>query len=640
MVAPSQLVPGTVFARDFRVLSLLAEGGMGAVYVSEQLSTGKRRALKVMLAELVRDPRARQRFELEARIAAQIESEHVVEVVGAGVDEGTGTPWLAMELLEGQDLAKIVASRGLLSRDEVLTCFQQMGHALGLAHQKGIVHRDLKPENLFLATSRRIGSPFTLKVLDFGIAKLTQESRATSNRTAAMGSPLWMAPEQTEQAQLTPGTDVWAMGLIAFFLLTGRLYWRSAHQSEVRLASILTELLVSPLDPPSVRAAQLGVGEPLPVGFDAWFARCVVRDPSHRFVDAAQAVAALGPGMSHRDGREASQPFQHHGPAPRVAPTVPLAAFPSASVSPSPAYPATHASPIAGPASFGHAPGSSPGPAPSHSPAPWGGSGTAPGHVAPGYAASGWAGPGASAVPAMHSGYVQAETPARPPESFSIGRLVLYTAAFVLALSCTGGITFGALHAWQAVSGLGTAVAPPPRPEAAHPEAAHPDTAIGARPPEAALTPMAAAHPDVPVDAGAEVALTVSPPRSPGGDPPPETTERAFAWADGEAHVFRGNGRFTNGIVCDFTLTLNRNGETLDGFFHWTVREVPPAAAATAHVGQTIDEAVTGSWAPPACNIHTVGTAAGTTMRLRINGDGRLSGRDDGGTRYSGRLSR
>jgi hypothetical protein len=96
---------------------------------------------------------------------------------------------------------------------------------------------------------------------------------------------------------------------------------------------------------------------------------------------------------------------------------------------------------------------------------------------------------------------------------------------------------------------------------------------------------MAAAHPDVPVDAGAEVALTVSPPRSPGGDPPAETTERAFAWADGEAHVFRGNGRFTNGIVCDFTLTLNRNGETLDGFFHWTVREVPPAAAATAPRG-------------------------------------------------------
>ena len=90
-----QLVPGTVFARDFRVVAPLAEGGMGAVYVVEQLSTGKQRALKLMHPQLVADPKSRERFAQEARVASQIESDHVVEVVGAGVDEATGTPWLA-----------------------------------------------------------------------------------------------------------------------------------------------------------------------------------------------------------------------------------------------------------------------------------------------------------------------------------------------------------------------------------------------------------------------------------------------------------------------------------------------------------------------------------------------------------------
>src|SRR5450432_1296253 len=108
----STLTPGTVFAGDYRVIQPLSEGGMGAVYVAEQISTGKHRALKLMLPQLVADPSLRRRFEQEARIASLIESEHVVEVVGAGVDAGTGLPWLAMELLNGEDLSKCVRRRG------------------------------------------------------------------------------------------------------------------------------------------------------------------------------------------------------------------------------------------------------------------------------------------------------------------------------------------------------------------------------------------------------------------------------------------------------------------------------------------------------------------------------------------------
>ena len=108
----SSLQPGTVFAGDYRVMHLLSEGGMGAVYVAEQLSTGKQRALKLMLPQLVADPRLRTRFEQEARIGSKIDSEHVIEVVAAGIDHVTGAPWLAMELLRGEDLTAYMHRHG------------------------------------------------------------------------------------------------------------------------------------------------------------------------------------------------------------------------------------------------------------------------------------------------------------------------------------------------------------------------------------------------------------------------------------------------------------------------------------------------------------------------------------------------
>ena len=146
-----QLTPGMVFARDFRVVRHLSAGGMGAVYVVEQISTQRPRALKIMLPELVREPKARERFMQEATVSARIRSDHIVEVVGAGVDDETGTPWMAMELLEGEELADTMRRRGTLPPVEVMEVFRQLCHALAAAHRKGIVHRDLKPENVLLS---------------------------------------------------------------------------------------------------------------------------------------------------------------------------------------------------------------------------------------------------------------------------------------------------------------------------------------------------------------------------------------------------------------------------------------------------------------------------------------------------------
>jgi len=107
-----ELVPGQIFAADFRVVRPLSKGGMGSVYVVEQMSTQLQRALKLMHPELVRDPRLRQRFEQEARIGGHIASDHIAQVISAGVDAASGTPWLAMELLQGESLGRSCAATG------------------------------------------------------------------------------------------------------------------------------------------------------------------------------------------------------------------------------------------------------------------------------------------------------------------------------------------------------------------------------------------------------------------------------------------------------------------------------------------------------------------------------------------------
>jgi eukaryotic-like serine/threonine-protein kinase len=221
----SALPVGAVFGSDFRILRPLKEGGMGAVYVVEQLSTGKQRALKVMAPALASDPAIRERFVLEARVGSRIDSEHVVEVVTAGVDESTGAPYLVMELLRGTELGDAIERDGPMPIGDVADVLSQVGHALEQAHAHGVVHRDLKPENIFLAASRRRDATFTAKILDFGIAKLVLDNQDKMG-TQPLGSPLFMAPEQTDRrGSIRPATDVWALGLIAFKLLTGRAYW-------------------------------------------------------------------------------------------------------------------------------------------------------------------------------------------------------------------------------------------------------------------------------------------------------------------------------------------------------------------------------------------------------------------------------
>jgi eukaryotic-like serine/threonine-protein kinase len=285
----ADLVVGAVFGREFRIVRPLRSGGMGSVYVVEQLSTGAQRALKVMAPELASDAATRERFVREARIGAQIDSDHVVEVVTAGVDEESGSPFLVMELLRGEELADAVDRLGPLPLGDVAEVMAQVGHALERAHAKGIVHRDLKPENVFLAMSRRRDATFTVKILDFGIAKLVADQQQKG--TQPLGTPLYMPPEQTEHSgRISPASDVWPLGLIAFRLLVGREFWRGVDGT---LPMLLREIVVDAIPFASARAAELGVADKLPPGFDAWFARCVTRDIDQRFAEAGSAVHAF-----------------------------------------------------------------------------------------------------------------------------------------------------------------------------------------------------------------------------------------------------------------------------------------------------------------------------------------------------------
>ncbi len=216
------IAKGTVLAGKYRVERLLGQGGMGVVVEARHVALDERVALKFLLPHYAAHPDATTRFLREARAAAKIKSEHVARVSDVGTLE-SGAPYMVMEFLEGSDLAQVLAKRGPLPVEDVVECVIQACDAIAVAHANGIVHRDLKPANLFLA-SHSDGSPL-VKVLDFGISKIQSEAAADAltRTSAAMGSALYMSPEQIRQAKsVDHRTDIYALGISLFELLSGR----------------------------------------------------------------------------------------------------------------------------------------------------------------------------------------------------------------------------------------------------------------------------------------------------------------------------------------------------------------------------------------------------------------------------------
>jgi serine/threonine-protein kinase len=306
--------PNVVVAERFRLNRLLGRGGMGSVWHATHLGLDVPCALKFIEGEGAQLPEMQARFEREAKAAAMLRSPHVVQILDHGVCQGT--PYIAMELLDGEDLAKRLVRVGRLPPQDLLRIVLQVCRALTKAHTVGIVHRDLKPDNIFLVADddREIA-----KVLDFGIAKATGPAGiGSSTRTGAMlGTPYYMSPEQAQGTKAVDSrSDLWSLAVIAFEALTGR----RPFESEA-LGDLLMKIIIAKIPLPSEFAADL------PPGFDAWWEKAAQRDPALRHQSAKEFCDTLTAvfGRSSREVGETTPPPA--GAAMRL-PTPPLGSPP------------------------------------------------------------------------------------------------------------------------------------------------------------------------------------------------------------------------------------------------------------------------------------------------------------------------
>ena len=279
------MIGATIDGR-YRVLRVLGQGGMGAVYEAEHTGTGRRVAVKVINADMAQKTEMVLRFQREARVAGSIETPHIVQVLDTGTDPTSGTVYMVMEFLRGEDLQQLIKRLG---RVPPLTALRLIGQAcigLGKAHAAGVIHRDIKPANLFLCVQE--GSPVTVKVVDFGIAKIMVEpgsgDEAGLTRTGGMlGSPLYMSPEQaTGRKTIDHRTDVWSLGVVLYQALSGRV----PHLAET-LGALIMAICSEPVPPLQ------SVAPWVPTEIAEIVHRSLAPDPSARFSSMAALLQAI-----------------------------------------------------------------------------------------------------------------------------------------------------------------------------------------------------------------------------------------------------------------------------------------------------------------------------------------------------------
>ncbi|RYE87729.1 MAG: serine/threonine protein kinase, partial [Myxococcales bacterium] len=273
---------GMVVAERYRILSVLGVGGMGVVYKVEHVHIGKLMAMKLLSGALSRDPVVIKRFKREALAASRLSHPNTVQVFDFG--QANNLTYLVMELVPGEDLARVLRLDGPLTVGRVVRLMVQVCGSLAEAHAAGIVHRDLKPENVLLVRSRD-GKDELPKVCDFGVAKLRGSAAdgtndATQDR-AVVGTPYYMAPEQIRGEEVDARADVYAIGAMMYRLLTGQPPFEGPSPMAV-FAKHLTE---SPR-PLSERAPDLGI----PRSIDALVLRAMAKNRDDRFasVEAMQ----------------------------------------------------------------------------------------------------------------------------------------------------------------------------------------------------------------------------------------------------------------------------------------------------------------------------------------------------------------
>ncbi len=209
---------------EYEITGYLGAGGMGTVYAGVHPIIGKRVAIKVLQPAMSADPRMVNRFIQEARAVVKIQHRHIIDVFAFGQQDDVGH-YFVMPLLDGEPLGSRIARAGPLPTEELLLVVGQIAAALDAAHAEGIFHRDLKPDNVFLAHER--DGSVSVRVLDFGIAKLIDGEVSTTQTGAQMGTPLFMSPEQWDGAAVDHRTDIYALGVLVHHALTGRFPFES-----------------------------------------------------------------------------------------------------------------------------------------------------------------------------------------------------------------------------------------------------------------------------------------------------------------------------------------------------------------------------------------------------------------------------
>lgn len=235
----SERFVGLVLGEKYRVVRWIADGGMGSVFEAENTWTRRRVAVKVLDAEVSKQPDRVQRFIREARSATKIEHPNIVEVLDMGEDKKTGVFFLVQELLRGNDLKRTLrdAPGRKLDAEEALALLVPIMEALEAAHQLGIIHRDVKPANIYLAKQ---GGHIVPKLIDFGLSKLLRrdptEKGATTGGGMPLGTPLYMSPEQARgDVELDGRADLWSVGVVMYECLTGRLPYEGANAGAILL---------------------------------------------------------------------------------------------------------------------------------------------------------------------------------------------------------------------------------------------------------------------------------------------------------------------------------------------------------------------------------------------------------------------
>ncbi len=286
--AVDESLVGVVLEDKYRIVRVIGQGGMGVVFEAEHINFGKRVAVKVMLEKYALDTEALTRFRREALAASRIGNQHIIDIHDMG-QTPDGRLFVAMELLDGAPLSKILEASGPMPPWRAIHIIRQVLRAVGAAHAKGIIHRDLKPDNIFLVNEDDHHD--FVKLLDFGISKvidLDEQVAATklTSTGVVIGTPLYMAPEQAMGNPIDGGADVYACGVILYELLAGKPPFEGATY-----AVLVAKLLTSPPTP----LEHLRPG--LPPDLVRAVHRALEKDPKRRFTTAEKFAAAL-PGRS------------------------------------------------------------------------------------------------------------------------------------------------------------------------------------------------------------------------------------------------------------------------------------------------------------------------------------------------------